>query len=282
LWDLNAAGERVASGRKFLRGYEDPSSSAKANKLYRQFQKNETYLSTLTDTIGLYESLESGIYGISKSAEDAYISVLEVLNAPRSDVDSRAIYAGQLRSLQASIVMDMNAKFGDRFIYAGSATKELPFEMRGGKLYFRGIDVETTDPAELDLLAAMANEEKYVDLGFGMEIDNTAPRPNTLVPGSAFDTTWSGLKVLGYGEGNNLACTIGRLADALESEPYDRDVVVGGGGGADVGVHLHAPGFAEVALAHADDEFFAAFGSGGSGGGGVHEGEEEEGECECD
>lgn len=67
----------------------------------------------------------------------------------------------------------------------------------------------------------------YVDLGFGLKFDGT----NTIDQSSAYNTSFPGINFIGYGTnpdtGNpkNIISLMGELANAIEKEPMDKDVV---------------------------------------------------------
>ena len=69
------------------------------------------------------------------------------------------------------------------------------------------------DCAALD---KMANETTYVDIGLGMRENERGE----VIPGSAFNTSISGLKFLGYGETKNLAVVVKELGRLFsETDP---------------------------------------------------------------
>ncbi len=94
-----------------------------------------------------------------------------------------------------------------------------PFELSdSGVLTYRGIDVNTTDPAELAKLQEYSKEGTYVDIGFGLNFDSSGE----VVPSSAFNTALPGINVVGLGD-KNLVTTIGKMVKVLEADTFDRD-----------------------------------------------------------
>ena len=71
----------------------------------------------------------------------------------------------------------------------------------------------------------MSNEQVFVDLGFGLTMDDTMGK---VVNSSAFNTALPGINVVGYGKdanGNskNLIVLAGKIADELDKEDFDVD-----------------------------------------------------------
>jgi len=227
MFETARASTRVVTGRLFERPSEDPSSAIRAAQIHRMISRNNDYLTNLRDTIGHFEVAESALTKISNLAEDAYVSLLEAVNgSPPMGEHERTIYAAQLRAIQEQMVMDTNARYGNSYLFGGSSTKVQPFELVGNVLYFRGVDVGSGDPA----LDRFADENLYVDFGFGMKIDTAAVEPNTILRGTAFNTALPGIKFLGYGTDadglpNNIISLLGDIADILESPTYDYQTV---------------------------------------------------------
>ncbi|WP_027400147.1 flagellar hook-associated protein FlgL [Anaerovorax odorimutans] len=225
--DLNKANETITTRRKFTKASENPSESVKSQQLRREILQNENYQTNLRDVQSKFDSIESNMMNISKIGETAYVDILKVINGTNS-IDERKIVAAELREMQESIIMNCNSQFNDQYIFGGSSTKEAPFaiDKTTGAVTFRGINVNTTDPTELATLKKMAEENTYIDLGFGMTFDSSDPNnPNTIKNNSAYNTAMPGISFLGYGHdssgnSNNLVVHLGEIADMLESPTY--------------------------------------------------------------
>lgn len=223
MYETSRSMARVTNGRLFEKPSENPSGSVRSVQLRRLISNNENYIANLRDTIGKYDVAEATMLKISNLAEDVHVALVAALNEVNSR-DELIIYAAQIRSIQEQMVLDANARFADAYLYGGSSTKEPPFKFENGVLYFRGIDVMSGDP----MLDKLADEKIYVDFGFGMRMDPTAPDPNEVVRGTAFNTAFPGIHFLGYGydadgNNNNIILLLGEIADALEDPNYTHE-----------------------------------------------------------
>ena len=109
---------------------------------------------------------------------------------------------GQVLSAGAdAIVQDMNGKYGDNFIFGGADTLKVPFEMKDGKLFYRGKEVDAMKPS-VDPPDPAANtyenidDKLYVDVGLGFQEGQNG---GGIISSSAYDSALNGLDFLGYG-----------------------------------------------------------------------------------
>lgn len=225
LSNLNNAEMKVMTRRKFLTGAENPSESVKSGQFRRQYSKNENYLANAESVKDKLETVSSSVLMFSKSATDA--SVLTNGISSKS-LDERKIVAGELRIIQETMIKEANARFGDQFVFGGGSTKEVPFALEAdGTVTFRGIAVNSTDPADQAKLKAMADEKIFVDLGFGLKVDTDPATGKILIDeGTAFNASTPGIKYLGFGQdadgkSNNVIEIIGEMARMLEQPTVD-------------------------------------------------------------
>lgn len=187
---LNNAYNTVLTGRRFNAYSEDPASATQAFRLRsslatadKQSTNNDAVIkkfSTAWDIIGdVYEDLtiEMGKVPALEGSNDTNLSVLPELG--------KVLKAGA-----EAIVQDMNAKYGDNFIFGGAETLEVPFELKDGKLYYRGKEVNAMKKTDYDAI----NDSLYVDIGLGFQ-----EADGELISSSAYDSALNGLDFLGYG-----------------------------------------------------------------------------------
>lgn len=223
LVNMTNAMEHVMTQRSFNSVAEDPASAARSSQLWRKYLKNNDHISLVGEVQDQQSSQESALMQVNKIATQISKDYsLQVLNGTNGK-DARDTYAAAIREYQESMVLSMNTTYGDNFVFAGADGKNPPFALNeDGKLTYRGIDVSTTDPDELQKLKDMSSEDIYVDLGFGLTIEN-----GEIVSSSAFNTSMPGIKVLGFGStdgsSDNLIALAGQLADELEKDDYDPD-----------------------------------------------------------
>lgn len=227
LGSLDYVNKQVGSGRKFFKGSENPAGAAKAYQLRRHGSQVNDYISNVEDVQSTLQTKESSITQVRKAMEDAYESLLSVKSGTKDNPSDKEIIAKQFRSIQETIVKDMNTKYGDKFLFGGSCVTEPPFELKGNTLTYRGVDVSGNtdfvmpDGTRLDsmtLLKEFASDPIYIDLGFGLEFEN-----GQLNASSAYDSSTPGINVLGYGTdddgiSNNVVVLLGQMATMLEND----------------------------------------------------------------
>lgn len=237
--NLDSTRTKVMTQRKFNSTKEDPSSALRAAVLERKYVRNQDYLSMVKDVHSFQNSQEDAamqINTISQNLSKKY--GLEALNGTNGSLETRQTYAAAWRGAQESLVLCLNASYEGRYVFAGNDGKSAPFKLTNNAdgsqtLTYRGIDVNTDDPAQQAILDQMSRDSKdyinstYIDLGFGLNIDDD----NIIDSSSAFDTSLPGIDVVGYGKDDNgvsknMVLLAGQIADVLDDEVFDRDKYV--------------------------------------------------------
>jgi|GEM_PF-435728 hypothetical protein len=243
---LDYANRQAGTGRRFFKASEDPAAATALYKYRRQQAQISDYDENLKDVISTKDSQFSSMNLVNKSLEDAFDHLEYIMNGPVNQKEIKQITAQQIRGIQETVVKDMNAKYGDRFLFGGSAVGEAPFELKvdkekGDKLYYRGIDVSGEEdyvypPGShlegtvvkgtkngsndvLNLLKKLADDDPvFIDMGFGLDFNGD----KNLNQSSAFNVSTSGLSVLGYGgtkeQPNNAVLMLGAIAKELEHD----------------------------------------------------------------
>lgn len=223
LSDLDTTRQRVNTKRKYLKASESPANAAKAYRLRREMSKTEDYLSNVKNVQSTYDTLESSIMSLSSYADDVSIKAMEGVTGTMSE-SQRKIIATEIRTIQNASVMELNSKFEGEYLFGGSSTKELPFQLSDdGKLLFRGLDVNApVGSDDYKTLEKLSNETIFIDLGFGMTLDTE----NHVEQSSAFNVSMPGIKFMGFGKdangiSNNVITTMGDIANILDSKNYN-------------------------------------------------------------
>lgn len=226
---LNDAYNTVLTGRKFNSYDADPAAATQAFRLRsslatadKQSTNNDTVIkkfSTAWDIIGdVYNDLtiEMGKVPALEGSNDTNLSVLPELGKV-------------LKSGAAAIVQDMNAKYGDNFIFGGAETLKVPFVLNEetGELTYRGLNVDEmvkNDPNNPNKPNTYdnINDSLYVDIGLGFQEEANGE----LISSSAYDSALNGLDFLGYGEDaagnpNNIVSIMWQMGEIFEG--YDID-----------------------------------------------------------
>lgn len=218
---MNQMSQKVETGRKFFKGSEDPVSAIKAYKLRREYRSTEIYDTNINDVDSFLTTAETNLTEISNNLESVYTSYLKGITGTMSHED-REIVAKELENLQQSILTSLNAKFEDRYVFGGTSKEVIPFTVKSGELYFKGINVNTQKDVNgvfVGGLEDLAKETINIDLGLGMTFDG-----NNLNSDTVFNMSMSGIKFMGYDmDGttpNNLYTLIGDIKKELEEPNF--------------------------------------------------------------
>ena len=193
---LNHARDKTLTERKFLRASEDPAAATKAFQLRREYLRNEDHIHNVSIARGELDAVDSSLMQLNEMAQQVRVGILEGINGS-SSVASRTAIAQNMEEVAESMVMNLNSKFGDKFLFGGASTKEPPFELRDvageKKLFYRGLDVN--DPANTVELEKLSKESNYMDLGFGLKKDASGE----IIKGTAYETSRPGISSVGFG-----------------------------------------------------------------------------------
>ncbi|MCI9604935.1 MAG: hypothetical protein HFH19_12275, partial [Ruminococcus sp.] len=159
---------------------------------------------------------------------------IEGMNGTNLSKETRQTYADAWRGAQQSMLLSLNATYGDEYVFGGSDAKNVPFtleEVNGEQvLKYRGVNV--SDPANADILEELSKDSHFIDLGFGLDVTDVTPPANSgqydIDPATAFNTSLPGINLVGYGldadkDPKNMVLLAGKVADMLESEDFDYD-----------------------------------------------------------
>lgn len=225
---LETARNKVMTGRQFNSGAENPGAALRSATLERKYVKTMDHITSAKDAQSYLDSQESAAMQISDLALTLTKQYgLESLNGSTNTLEIRKTYADAWRNAQESLVLSLNASYEGKYVFAGSDGKNPPFSLakdpNTGKttLTYRGIDVN--DPANQAVLDELAKDTTFVDLGFGLTMNN-----NKIDPSSAFNTSLPGLNLVGYGQAadgspKNMILLAGEIANCLEEPTFDKD-----------------------------------------------------------
>lgn len=224
---LNDAYNTVLTGRKFNSYDADPAAATQAFRLRsslanadKQSSNNDTLVkkfSTAWDIVGdVYNDLviKMGKVPALEGNSDSNLSVLPELGKV-------------LKSGADAIIQDMNAKYGDNFIFGGANTLEVPFTFDDdGNLCYRGQKVDEMDAAAYEKI----DDSLFVDIGLGFQENDKGK----LISSSAYDGALNGLDFLGYdtdenNRPNNVVSIMKKLGDMFEGYDVETDTWNNGG-----------------------------------------------------
>lgn len=170
---LNKARETVLTQRNFNSYAEDPAAAAKAFQLRKSRMSVKTQYDVCDNAYRKFQTAWSCLDTTDKLIDTDNGSAmktlkgmtLKMLNDPTGD--ARKTLSTALGQLSETIVQTMNQKYGDNFIFAGADGKNVPFEVKDEKLYYRGVPVDADVPdvlvdAQGNKLTTGANNNEYI------------------------------------------------------------------------------------------------------------------------
>lgn len=219
---LDQARRQVETGRRFAHSYEDPSAAARGSVLETRYARNADYTNTVKTVQKWQDTQEDSITQLSSMAKEIDKNYSTAAMSDSTGDTGRSAYAQNLRSLQQSMIITLNAKYGNTYVMAGNDGSNAPFELsQDGKVLYRGLDVN--DPANEAIMKELSQESSYVDLGYGFTFSG-----GEVVPSSAFDAAFPGINAVGYGQtadgtSKNIIVLAGQMADLLEKDHFDSE-----------------------------------------------------------
>jgi flagellar hook-associated protein 3 FlgL len=230
---LNKAMRHAYDYRRFDRPSEDPLAASQTFDIHWQMNLNSDYSSNITNIMGAVTSGEKILQNIDSMLTQASgTTALKAVNGDMTPANRDAL-ADQLLSIRDSIISQMNTKYADSYLFSGSGSGKVPFEIvkdpndpSKDKIYYRGVDVDTglmkdgsTPAVSLDQLAG---EKVYVDIGLGMTMKDGAVEDQ-----SAYNKAMPGISFLGYGTNsdgvpNNVCSLLSQIAGVLKGSANEQ------------------------------------------------------------
>lgn len=239
--NVSRSNQKINSGRKYEHLSENVSAGAKALNAEEQIYKNEQYVSTIEDASIELDSAYSNMMSVTDIMLKINEKATKAMNSATLSPGDRQSIAGEIKSLQDQVLKTVNVKFGDKYLFGDSNNATPPFSIdTSGNVLFNGVNVDDItkdptdgkyyypDPITGDPTVVYETEEKYIDIGLGVKYDNAS----NIDPTTAFDLSFSGLDILGFGKdangySNNALKILGELANAVAPEangdPFDPD-----------------------------------------------------------
>lgn len=178
-YDLNRAATTAYDFRAFEKPSENPFLAAQTFQIRRQLALNENYASNIENLKGAASSAESTLQivgNILTNASDNSVlkDVLAGINGTYSQEDRNTI-ADTLLTMRDAIVSDMNAQYGNRYLFSGAGGYGVaPFSVDAdGNLLYRGINVDTgvnTNGASVTVGYQYNGSDKSMQINLGKGI----------------------------------------------------------------------------------------------------------------
>lgn len=241
---LNTAMTKVMTQRQFSSYATNPAAATQAFRIHSSLNSLQAQYDNNQSVTSKFETAWSNIQGILDDLTDDMGSVAALKGLNGTNLDDLDSQAQVLRGAAEAMVQSMNAKYNGDYIFAGSDNQNPPFAIEDGYITYRGVFIDKdldqpylVDGKEIqdengktitngDMLKKWAEDDPlYVDVGLGFALDDGG----NVLESTAFDSSISGIDILGYGEEDgipkNLASIMLRLADVFDS--YDSDAPEG-------------------------------------------------------
>jgi len=206
---LNNISERLASGRSYLKGSDDPETALKAYQVRENLSRISLYQDNITEANTIMTDVESAVSELNS----IMTSIKEQVIQGESDTcssDDRAIIAEVLQSYQAEILDVANSKSSGKYIFGGSDMNTIPFCLEGDTLLYHGVDVDSS--------TGFSDESLYYDIGLGLELDGSGQ----VMAGTGLDIANPGSELFGTGTdangiANNVYNLVGEIAQMFQN-----------------------------------------------------------------
>ncbi|MEG1875083.1 MAG: flagellar hook-associated protein FlgL [Angelakisella sp.] len=209
---LSASNRKLSSGTKYTRVSENTAEVARAFEVREKLYRNEQYTANIESAQGELSSAESNLMIVNGIMQNVQNRLLQgdTGTLPASE---RKLIANELKSLQQEILQISNAKFGEKYTFAGSGTGKAPFDNAGGVLTYHGYEVDKlepdpttgrpstvdrTDPAHPVYTEINFNKDIYVDVGLGMTVAGSGVGTQ-VDTNSVVKLSTSGMEAFGFG-----------------------------------------------------------------------------------
>lgn len=247
---FNSAMIKVQTHRQFNSYAENPLGASKAWQLRRSMWRTQDQIGNVQMLKNFNQTAWIALDAICDGTDDqpglnAFPDIEEALNDPNAG--GRKALGQSILSQVEALVSNMNTKYGDNYVFAGTDGLNAPFTWQGDKLCFRGIDVnskqmevktledfpkndgsgEYDEDAYKAYLEEYANsdygklekyskEKIYVDIGMGMQEDENGE----FITSTGYDSSLCGINYLGFGldedgDSNNIVMLMKEAGEIL-------------------------------------------------------------------
>lgn len=213
---LNNSRDTVLTGRRYNSFADDPASVSQSFHLRSSLLKLDSQYGACESAVRKYDVAWSTLNTVVEDSKRAKEAILKAGDDTAGA--GRNALGKELTQLAKDIVHTMNAKYGDNFVFAGADGLNVPFEFNENGLFYRGINVNSTDPKDIEALKLITEgEKKYADIGLGLKEDANGE----IITTSGYNIAMHGTKFLGYGQDDdgdpkNIVSIISRMGQILE------------------------------------------------------------------
>lgn len=178
LTSLSSLQQQLSSGKKFPHISDDPVSLIYSQQARYKLSRLADYQANVEVSNRWLTQAETGAMEINSIMQSAYESCIDAGTDIKNgaDLTNIAQYIGQLKD---QVLQALNTTFGDKYIFGGynttgyteSGKTVAPFTVNDdGNLCYNGVDLTSTDPADLALIEEMRKDVLSFDVAIGSSI----------------------------------------------------------------------------------------------------------------
>lgn len=134
---LYAEQEKISTGKRIHYPADDPVGLESAMRLGSMVNEYEQYQRNVDDAVAWLSLTESSLAQIGEGLHRVRELTVNAANGTLTDSDRQDI-AKEIAQIRDDVFHIGNTRFGDRYIFAGTATQRPPFENDNGALVYKG------------------------------------------------------------------------------------------------------------------------------------------------
>jgi flagellar hook-associated protein 3 FlgL len=117
--------EKLSTQREISTASDDPVKAAQILSYDAQLADVETWRSNISNALGLLDSTDSALNNVTSTLTSVRTKLINA--GSTNDVNARNAIANELLQLKQSVLDGANARFGDKFLFSGTATSTQPY-----------------------------------------------------------------------------------------------------------------------------------------------------------
>ena len=166
--------QQLGTGRRIQLSSEDPASAGRALTLQRLLEIKDQLQSNLSTSQSYLNATDTALGGVADLLSDARGMAILAADSTTSDLERQALSV-EIESVITQMLNVGNQSFRGRYLFAGTESTEIPFDVVNGYIRYSGNDVtyrtladsdlffETNVPGQ-ELFGAVSSEVKGIDL----------------------------------------------------------------------------------------------------------------------
>jgi len=156
--------EQIATGRRINRPSNDPAAAGELLKLDSRYMRLDQYSRNIRNGLSHLKMTESGLGRIKDIIIRARSLAVKGANGALDKQDRQAI-AGQIEQILQELLSTANQKFGNRYLFGGTETRNPPYQAVDGSNE-KLADIIPNFAEPLTVIELLADEGERVKMSF--------------------------------------------------------------------------------------------------------------------